>query len=97
MFEIIFLIILILSLGGVAVILSKKVPVLHTLPHHGNTGIKKHRLVLNAQNRVKGISKYFEKQIFMHKFLSWVKVMTLKVERRVDELLHKIRQKNKPE
>ena len=37
--------------------------------------------------------KLTEKQIFMHKFLSWTKVMTLKIETRIDALLQKIRKK----
>ena len=45
-----------------------------------------------VEKRVK-IFLFFEKQIFLHKLLSWVKVMTLKIETRVDHPLHKIRKK----
>jgi len=91
--ESIALIILVCSLGGLSLILIRKVPTLTVLPHNGSTGIRKHRIILNAEDKVKGILVFFEKQIFLHKFLSWVKIMTLKIETRVDVLLHKIRKK----
>ena len=83
--------IFILSLGGALFILARKVPVLNSLPQNGTTGIKKHHYILEAENKIKDIFVFFEKQIFLHKILSWVKVMTLKIEIRVDHLLHKIR------
>jgi hypothetical protein len=95
MFESIILIIFVVSLGGVIFILARKMPVLHTLPQNGNTGFKKHHIILDIEKRIKEFFIYFEKQIYLHKFLSWVKVMTLKIETKVDHLLHSIRQKNK--
>jgi len=89
----IILTIFVLSLGGVLLILVRKIPKLNSLPHNGSTGIRKHKLILNTENKINEVKTFFEKQIFWHKFLSWVKVMTLKVETRVDHLLHKIRKK----
>ncbi|MCX6720257.1 MAG: hypothetical protein NTW11_00370 [Candidatus Staskawiczbacteria bacterium] len=91
--ESIALVIFICSFGGAALILIKKMPALHALPYNGNAGIREHKFVLNIENRVKAVLVFFEKQIFLHKFLSWVKVMILKVERNIDVLLHKIRKK----
>jgi hypothetical protein len=93
MIELIILIIFICSLGGVLFILARKMPALNSLPQHGSLGIKKSKIVLSIENRVKEVFVYFEKQIFLHKFLSWAKVMTMKIETRVDVLLHKIRKK----
>jgi len=93
--ESIALAIFICSLGGALLILSRKLPILHSLPHNGGSGIRNNHVVLQIENKIKSILVSFEKQIFLHKFLSWVKVMTLKVETRIDHLLHKIRQKNK--
>ena len=73
--------------------MARKIPVLNSLPQNGSTGIRKHQIILNIENKIKDILVFFEKQIFLHKFLSWVKVMTLKIETRVDVLLHKIRKK----
>jgi hypothetical protein len=91
--ESIVLTILICSFGGALFILVRKIPVLNSLPQNGDTGIKKHPIILNTENRIKEVLISFEKQIFLHKFLSWIKIMTLKVETRIDVLLHKIRKK----
>ena len=93
MVELIFSIIFVLSFGGVLFILARKIPVLTSLPQNGTTGIRKHRIILNTENKIKEVAVLFEKQIFLHKFLSWVKVMTLKIETRIDHSLHKIRKK----
>jgi len=93
MFATIILIIFILSFGGVLFILARKMPALVDLPQNGVGGIKDHRLFVALQDKIKNIVIAFEKQIFFHKFLSWVKVMTLKIETKVDKLLHGIRKK----
>ena len=93
MIETIALIIFIISFCGVLFILARKLPVLNSLPNNGTTGIKKHQIILDTENKIKEFFIFFEKQIFFHKFLSWVKVMTLKIETRVDIMLHKIRKK----
>ena len=93
MIELILSIVLIVSLSVVLLILARKVPVLNTLPQNGNSGIKKHQIILDAESKIKEILISFEKQILLHKFLSWVKVMTMKVEIITDRLLHSIRRK----
>ena len=74
-------------------ILVRKMPALNFLPQNGDSGVRSHRLVLDAENKIKNIFVFFEKQIFLHKFLSWVKVMTLRTETKVDHMLHGIRKK----
>ena len=91
--ESIILIIFVFSILGILFILGKKIPTLNSLPQGGSTGIRENHFVLNVENKIKGILIYFEKQIVMHKFLSWVKVMTLKIETRVDHLLQNIRKR----
>ena len=86
-------IILICSLGGISLILIRKNSVLISLPQNGSTGIKKHRIILDAESKIKNILISVEKQIYLHKILSWVKVITLKVETKVDGMLHSIRRK----
>lgn len=101
MFELIALIILILSLGGIFVILAKKVPELAILPKNGKTGFKKHRLILELEKKFRALHfDLFVKKLLLHKLLSWAKCLVLKVEVWLDNLLHGIRknaqQINKP-
>jgi hypothetical protein len=94
MIELIALIIFIVSLLGIFFIVGKKVPVLVKLPQHGHHGIKKHALIVKIENKIKHHHFHlFEKQMLLHKILSFVKVWTLKIERRIDTLLHGIRKK----
>ena len=93
MFESVILVIFIFSFAGVLFILVRKFPVLNSLPQNGTVGIKKHKIISDIETKIKDVFIYFEKQIFFHKFLSFVKVLTLKIEIRVDNLLHKIRKK----
>lgn len=91
--ESIVLAIFVCSFGGILLILIRKMPVLVKLPQNGKIGIRDHHVILNIENRIKEVFVSFKKQIFLHKFLSWVKVMTLKVEIKTDHLLHGIRKK----
>lgn len=91
--ESIFLAVFVLSLGGVILILIRKIPTLHTLPKNGTTGFKNHKYVLHLDEKIGKILIHFRKQILLHKFLSWVRVMTLKVEAMIDKSLHAIRKK----
>ena len=91
--ESIALAVFVFSFGGILFILIRKIPVLNELPQNGSAGFEKHQFILDIENKIKEALISFEKQIFLHKFLSWVKVMTLKVETKIDYLLHKIRRK----
>ena len=83
--------ILVCSFGGILLILVRKFPILNSLPQNGTAGIRDHHVVLKIETRIKDVLVIFKKQIFLHKFLSWVKVMTLKIETKIDSSLHKIR------
>lgn len=91
--ESIFLAIFVFSLGGIILILARKLPLLNSLPQNGSADIRKHHIILNIEKRVRDVFVIFEKQILLHKFLSWTKVMVLKIETQIDVLLHKIRRK----
>ena len=93
MIEFIIGIIFIVSFGGALFILARKIPVLTALPQNGSTGIKKYQIISNTENKIKNILVSFEKQIYLHKFLSFVKVMTLKIETKVDSSLRELRKK----
>ena len=93
MIELIALIIFILSFGGVLFILVSKVPVLVQLPQNGGGSFKKGKIASKTEEKIKNFYNLFKKQILLHKFLSWVKCLTLKVETKIDSLLHKIRKK----
>jgi hypothetical protein len=91
--ESIVLAVFICSIGGILLILIRKIPALNSLPQNGGIGIKKHQIVLDTEIKIKEILISFEKQVFLHKLLSWTKVMTLKIETRIDVLLRRIRKK----
>lgn len=87
----IFLIIFFVSLGGIIFILIKKAPTLCTLPKNGGTGFRENRIILCIEERIKSFLIYFKKQIYLHKILSWVKILTIKIEAKVDGIMHTIR------
>jgi hypothetical protein len=91
--ESIILAIFICSFGGVVIILARKMPALNTLPPNGSIGIKKHQIILDAENKIKDFLLILKKQMYLHKFLSWLKCQILKIEVKIDHLLHSIRKK----
>ncbi len=93
MIELIAFIIFLLSVAGIAILLYRKVPVLANLPKNGKIGIRDHRYIMHVEEKIKAIFISFEKQIYLHKALSWLKCMVLKVEVQIDHLLHDIRKK----
>ncbi len=97
MIQLIATIIFLGSTLAIVFILYKKIPILVELPKNGGHGLPKARFILKIEDKVKEIYSLFSKQIILHKFLSWVKIMTLKVEARVDNLLHGIRKKAQQE
>ncbi|TSC94471.1 MAG: hypothetical protein CEN87_440 [Parcubacteria group bacterium Licking1014_1] len=93
MIEIIAIIIFIISFGGILFILVRKIPVLVELPQNSGSGFKKGKIILKTEESIKDFFNLFKKQIILHKLLSWVKCLTLKIETKIDNLLHKIRKK----
>jgi hypothetical protein len=94
MLQLIVAIILLISLIGLVVIIIRKLPVLVVLPQIGSASVKDFKFVEIIRDLVKSKMVIFEKKIFVQKFLSWVKVMTLKIETKVDKMLHGIRKKS---
>lgn len=95
MIQFIALIIFIISFGGVIFMVAKKLPILLQLPQSGSAGIRDHKFILHFEEKIKNVFTIFEKQIIIHKLLSWAKVVVLKIETRIDQLLHGIRRKAK--
>ena len=91
MIKLIIFIIFISSISGILYIFYKKIPVLTTLPKNGNIGFKEHKIILKAEGKIKKFYDIFEKQIWLHKFLSWIKCLILKIEVKIDYLLHSLR------
>lgn len=91
MFESIIAIIFVVSLLGVIFVLYRKLPALSSLPKNGTTGIKEHHYFLQIEKKVKEFFLFFEKQILLHKLLSFLKVAILKVETKIDNWLHRVR------
>jgi len=95
--ESIILAIFLCSLGGIVVILARKLPALNTLPQNGSTGFKKNQIVLEVEGRIKNFYSFFARGIILHKVLSWSKCQIIKAETWIDEVLHGLRKKAKEE
>ena len=93
MIQLIASVIFIISSLGVLFILYRKIPVLVKLPQNGSSGIEKHRVIVDVEEKVKDFFISLEKQVFLHKLLSYIKVIVLKTEVKIDHLLHGIRKK----
>jgi len=94
MIQLIASIIFLISTLGIIFILFRKIPVLVKLSQNGSVGFRKHRVIVEIENKIRHHHFHlFEKQMLLHKFLSWVKIVTLKAEVRIDTLLHRIRKK----
>jgi hypothetical protein len=94
MFQIIALIIFVVSVGGFLFMLYKKIPLLVALPQNGHHGIKKPELVAKIEKKLKDKHFHFiTKGILLQTILSKVRVIILKTERQIDTLLSGIRQK----
>ena len=94
MIQLIAFVIFITSLAAISLILYLKIPALLQLPQNGHHGFKKPDFIVKITRIIR--EKYFhffEKQMLLHKLLSWVKVTVLKLERKIDGLLHGIRKK----
>ena len=88
------IVILFLSLAGLAVILLRKMPVLVKLPERdfefGNSLAEGLRGGLKRMPVIKG----FSYELYLQKVLSRVRVLTLKTESKTGSWLERLRQKN---
>lgn len=67
---------------------------LNTLPQNGSAGFSNQNFIGKIGGTISKINNGFEKQIYLHKFLSWAKCYVLKIETKIDKLLHNIRKKS---
>src|SRR3989344_4968027 len=93
MVELIALIIFLVSLIGMFVILRRHMPSLSRMPQNGDSGLRRTPLIAGVEHQIKSLLHEFNKKVWLHKLLSWVKVGVLKVEVFIDHLLHGIRKK----
>jgi len=92
MAEFIATIIFFISLLGIALILYFKLPVLRTLP---KSSLKKNKIVLCAEDKLKRATSFLSDGIWLHKFLSWLKCRVIEIETWIDDVLRDIRSKAK--
>jgi len=94
MVQLIAFIIFVASVSGIAFIIYRKIPVLVQLPQNGYNGLKKPAMVVKFEKKIKDFYfHFFKKQMLWHKILSFVKIWTLKIETKIDNLLHGVRKK----
>lgn len=95
-YELIAKIILVFSLIGIGVIIFRKIPVLVKLPETPIEFDIKAK-ILKIKEKIKNW-KYFPKfsfEIYLQKILSKIRILTLKIENKTDNLLQKLREKTK--
>lgn len=97
MIEIIFTIILVLSLIGLGVILFRRMPDLVNLPEQP-LALQK-TVVLNIKRGVKKLPvlKSFSYEIYLQRILSRVRVLTLKTDHKTSSWLERLRKKQSQE
>ena len=94
MVQLIAFIIFLVSFFGIVFILYRRIPGLIKLPQDGHHGLKKPEFISKIEKKIKDTHfHFFEKQMFLHKLLSKTKIWVLKIETKIDNLLHGIRKK----
>ena len=92
MIQLILLVIFFISLFAVFFILYRKLSVLVQLPQNGHHGLKKPKYIMDFEKKIKDhYFHIFEKKVPLHKFLSKARVWILKMENKIEVLLHGIR------
>jgi len=95
MIELISKIVLIFSLLGITVILARKIPVLVTLPVRTKKPKKSSFSKLKEKVLILNPLRYIPSEIFLQKFLSKVRILTLKLENKIAIWLKQLREKAK--
>lgn len=94
MLQLIVFIVFVSSLLGMLFILFRKIPALVQLPRDQQKNFKDLEGVKSIKGKIgDAYTDFFEKQVILHKLLSKLKVMVLKIERKIDTSLHGIRKK----
>jgi hypothetical protein len=94
-FEIISLALLVLSLAGLGVLVSRKVPELVAMPEPEGIFLKeetKTKIKEKAKEVLKNRSNSFEK--FLQKFLSKTRILSLKAENKLSDWLRRLRERS---
>ena len=96
MLQFIAFIIFIFSSGILLFIVYRKIPLLIKLPENGYHGLKKPKFISSVESKLKDFHFYFfEKKVLSQKVLSRFRVLVLRAERIIDNLLNSIREKAK--
>jgi hypothetical protein len=92
--ELIVTIILIISLGGLLVIIFRKIPVLVELPKTTESPVLAD-LRQRLKEKIKNLLplKSFSSEVFIQKILSRTRVLTLRIENKIANYLQKLREK----
>ena len=69
--------------------------VISNLSKNGKTGFKKYQFIINIENKAKEVLEYFDHISFIHKIVSLIKILVLRMEVKIDNLLHNIRKEAK--
>ncbi len=94
-FEIISLALLVLSLAGLGVLVSRKIPELAVMPEPQGIFLKeetKIKIKEKAKEVLKNRSNSFEK--FLQKFLSKTRILSLKAENKLSDWLRRLRERS---
>jgi len=93
MIQLIAFIIFLVSLSAAVIVLYKKMPVLAGLPQNGHHGLRKPEVIIKIEKKIRERHFHlFQKQMLLHRILSKTRVWILRIERKIDEMLHGIRQ-----
>lgn len=94
MVELISIVVLVLSLAGMAVILLRKIPVLTKLPE--TSGGVRNFLAAGIKGGLKKMPllRGFSYELYLQKLLSRVRVLTMKTENKTGHWLESLRQRN---
>lgn len=94
MVEIISLTILVLSLAGLVIVIFQKMPVLAGLTKDSSSHFYFQNLLSQIQKKIKNISflKNFSFEIFLQKLLSKTRIIFLRLENKIANILQKLRE-----
>jgi hypothetical protein len=95
MIEIIAIIILICSLLGAGSIIWRKIPLLVKLPETSSEEDKSFSLELKQKTEELSPLKNFPYEVFLQKFISKIRILTLKTDNQTSNWLQKLRERSK--
>jgi len=93
--ELIAQIILGTSLTGIGVILVRKIPLLKEMDFHQIEVLDEKNVFLKLKDKILSLKIFSSPEIFLQKFLSKIRVFTLRFEKKVEDQLKDLREKAK--